>query len=442
MSASETPARPARGTCADCGAEASSERTFCEDCGAFLSWTAQPGPAEEQPAARRAGAGSPAAAAVALTTTPAAAAGPTASPAPATAAPSTAVPSTATAAGPTASVPAAPVPTASVPTEREAETTELPPVPVEAVAAPQAPAPSPAATERARALLVPVAEPPAAPPADPAVAPVLPGRPEEARPRVRGAAEEPEFDGATCPWCATSNPPERHFCRRCGAQFATRDESGATPLPWWRRLLGNDGGEAPWAGQRPRLRRGFGRTVRLALLAGLVVLVLVAGLIWAGPAVDAVNDHFAKRVPIDPVAVTASRSYEGHGPELTIDKISNSWWGTGIEGDSAGEWLEAGFGRPVRLLDLVITPGASADVAQQLAQARPRQLELLITDVDGKTVTRQVELTGDGAQRVKLRAGRVTKVRLVLRSAFGVAAGKQVAVAEVEFFGRKTSGSS
>ncbi|GGV15760.1 hypothetical protein GCM10010495_32260 [Kitasatospora herbaricolor] len=424
MSASETPARPARGTCADCGAEASSERTFCEDCGAFLSWTAQPGPAEERPAAVVAAAGAPAAAA--LTTTPAAAAGPTASPASPTAVPSAAVPATA----------------AGGPAEREAETTELPPVPAEAAASAQAPAPGPAATERARALLVPVAEPPAAPPADPAVAPVLPGRPEEARPRVRGAAEEPEFDGATCPWCATSNPPERHFCRRCGAQFATRDEGGAAPLPWWRRLLGSDGGEAPWAGQRPRLRRGFGRRARLALLAGLVVLVLVAGLIWAGPAVDAVNDHFAKRVPIDPVAVTASRSYEGHGPELTIDKISNSWWGTGIEGDSAGEWLEAGFGRPVRLLDLVITPGASADVAQQLAQARPRQLELLITDVDGKTVTRQVELTGDGAQRVKLRAGRVTKVRLVLRSAFGVAAGKQVAVAEVEFFGRKTSGSS
>ncbi|MFD0257067.1 zinc ribbon domain-containing protein [Kitasatospora indigofera] len=430
MSASETPARPARGTCADCGAEASSERTFCEDCGAFLSWTAQPGPAADGPAP-------------AVAAGPAPAAGATASPAPApsaaaspVAAPAAAASSGAAPAAATATV------TAAVTAEREAETTELPPVPAEAAAPAQAPAPSPAATERARALLVPVAGAPAAPAADPAVAPVLPGRPEEARPRVRGAAEEPEFDGATCPWCATSNPPERHFCRRCGAQFATRDEAGATPLPWWRRLFGGDGGEAPWAGQRPRLRRGFGRTVRLALLAGLVVLVLVAGLIWAGPAVDAVNDHFAKRVPIDPVAVTASRSYEGHGPELTVDKVSNSWWGTGIEGDSAGEWLEAGFGRPVRLLDLVITPGASADVAQQLAQARPRQLELLITDVDGRTVTRQVELTGDGAQRVKLRAGRVTKVRLVLRSAFGVAAGKQVAVAEVEFFGRKTSGSS
>ncbi|MCX5213560.1 zinc ribbon domain-containing protein [Kitasatospora sp. NBC_00240] len=428
MSASETPARPARGTCADCGAEASSDRTFCEDCGAFLSWTAQPAPAggrpANAPAAPSAEAEAPAASLV-TATAPAAAGttGATTSPAPAAAAPS----ATATG-GPAVGAP-----------EREAETTELPPVPVDAAARVPAPAP---ATERARALLVPVAEAPAAPPADPAVAPVLPGRPEEARPRVRGTAEEPEFDGATCPWCATSNPPERHFCRRCGAQFATRDEAGAAPLPWWRRLFGGDGGEAPWAGQRPRLRRGFGRTARLALLAGLVVLVLVAGLIWAGPAVDAVNDHFAKRVPIDPVAVTASRSYEGHGPELTIDKISNSWWGTGIEGDSAGEWLEAGFGRPVRLLDLVITPGASADAAQQLAQARPRQLELLITDVDGRTVTRQVELTGDGAQRVKLRAGRVTKVRLVLRSAFGVAAGKQVAVAEVEFFGRKTSGSS
>ncbi|WP_371482304.1 zinc ribbon domain-containing protein [Kitasatospora sp. NBC_00315] len=411
MSASETPARPARGTCADCGAEASPERTFCEECGAFLSWA--PGPA---PAAVAASAVAEAPAGTAREAAPAAG-------------PATTTPAPAPSGDPTVT---APVPAP------EAETTELPPV-----AAPAAPrAPARAAAERAHALLVPVPGPVAAPAGDPAVAPVLPGRPEEARPRVRTAGDEPRFDGTDCPWCATSNPPERHFCRRCGAQFSTIGDRAPVPRSWWRRLWARDGGEAPWAGQRPRLRRGLGRTVRLVLAALLAVAVLVAALVWTGPAVDAVTDHFAARVPLDPVTMTASRSYEGHGPELTVDKVSNSWWGTGIEGDGAGEWLEASFGRPVRLLDLLVTPGASADAAQQLAQARPHLVELVITDADGRSETRQVELTGDGAQRVKLRAARVTKVRVVLRSAFGVAAGKQVAVAELEFFGRTSSGSS
>ena len=149
-------------------------------------------------------------------------------------------------------------------------------------------------------------------------------------------------DAAPCPWCAAANPPERHFCRRCGAQFTAPVEARTAPPPWWRRLPGGADGDPPRAGQRPRLRRRFGRTARLPPPAGLVVLFLVTGLIWTGPAVEAANDHFAERVA-DPVTVTASRSYEGHRPELATHRISDSWRGTGIEGDSAGEWLEAGL---------------------------------------------------------------------------------------------------
>ncbi|MGW4896741.1 zinc ribbon domain-containing protein [Kitasatospora sp. NPDC004240] len=419
MSVSETPARPARGNCGECGAVASGERTFCEECGAFLRWVGQEEPAVATGpvrAADRAADGGGKGADGRAGDAKGGAGKPAAEPSP--------VP------------PAVPTaPTVPVAPAADPETAELPPV--AEPGSPRVPA-EVLAAERAHAMVVPVPEAPAPPAADPAVAPVLPGRPEESRPRVRATVGGEAQGGPECPWCGAGNPPGRRFCRRCGARFDATAGDGPVALPWWRRLLGGRDGEQPWAGQRPRLRRGPARAVRLAVTAAVLVLALVAAMVWTGPAVDAVTDHFADRVPVDPVRMTASRSYDTHGPELTLDKVSNSWWGSGIEGDGAGEWLEAEFGRPVRLLDLMITPGAAADPAQQLAQARPRGLELLLTDADGDTETRTVELSGDGPQRVRLRAGRVTKVRLVVRSAYGVAPGKQVAVAEVEFFGRKS----
>lgn len=66
------------------------------------------------------------------------------------------------------------VPAREVPARQvEADTTEMPPVSLADVLA----------TERAQALLVPVPDPAGV---GPAVAPVLPGRPQENGPRVRG----------------------------------------------------------------------------------------------------------------------------------------------------------------------------------------------------------------------------------------------------------------
>lgn len=106
--------------------------------------------------------------------------------------------------------------------------------------------------ERARSLLIPVSDPEPRAPAAPAVAPVLPGRPVANRPQVR--APGPEFGpqgGTPCPWCATLNLPDRHYCGRCAMPMAGGGPSAPGRQPWWRRIPGFGVAQTPWAGDRP-----------------------------------------------------------------------------------------------------------------------------------------------------------------------------------------------
>lgn len=119
-----------------------------------------------------------------------------------------------------------------------------------------------------------------------------------------------------------------------------------------------------------------------------------------------------------------------------IDAVSNSWWGPGVPQSAEGEWLEARFRDPVRLLDIGITPGQSARGDTLTKSALPHRVEVRITTDDGKTTTRELNLDqGVGFQHCPFRAENVTVVRLTIRSAYGADAKKQVAIAEIEFFG-------
>ncbi|MFJ2395292.1 NADase-type glycan-binding domain-containing protein [Streptomyces sp. NPDC087843] len=297
------------------------------------------------------------------------------------------------------------------------------------------------AAERARSLLVPVADPEERP-AAPSVAPVLPGLPVANRPQVRAPGGEHGAEGGvSCPWCATPNRPDRHFCGRCALPMAGERQPPGR-LPWWRRLLNSRNGQTPWAGDRPRLRRGFGRVMNWVVGAVVLTLVVVAAM-NTGTAVQAVMDHFAKRAPIGPDSYKASRSFPGHGAGLAFDKLNNTWWGPGVSQSGDGEWLEARFAQPTRLLDLVITPGVSTRADQLSQSALPHRIEARVTTANGRTSTRFLTLDqGAGGQSRKFRAGDVTAVRFIIRSAYGAAASKQVSIAEIEFFGPSSSNGS
>ncbi|WP_406220449.1 NADase-type glycan-binding domain-containing protein [Streptomyces decoyicus] len=263
---------------------------------------------------------------------------------------------------------------------------------------------------------------PTAPPEAPGS--VLPGRPDPARPRVRTpqAAPEPE-DGTPCRTCATPNAPRRHFCYSC-----------ATPLTDTARTEA----EGPYAGQRPRLHRDRTRWIARAVVAAVIAAVVVGGIIGGPPAARAVQDHFAKRVQVPAATWKASHSGPEQGPKLAFDGYSNTWWGTGYSGASDGQYLEAGFGQPTDLLNMVITPGASARTPQAADPARPHEFDLLVTDSAGKRHLLRYRLNDGGPQKVDVRVRNALTVRLVLHSAYGTTDAKQVAIAELEFFGRST----
>ncbi|MFE7586514.1 zinc ribbon domain-containing protein [Streptomyces gardneri] len=294
-----------------------------------------------------------------------------------------------------------------------------------------APAPvaeaSPAPEERSdtvvRSLLVPV---PGNRPAEPAVAaPVLPARPEAARPAQRAAdAPAPVEGGTPCPACRLTNTPGRHFCRYC-----------ATPMVPERLSTA----EGPYAGRRPGLTRDRGRWMVRALIATAVVAVVVGGVVGGPPAARAVQDHFATRVPVHPVSWAASHSAPKQDPKLAGDGYSNTWWGTGYAGDSAGQYLEAGFAEPTDLLSVLITPGSAKNTTQADGQATPRTFDLVVKDASGETRVSHHLINDGGTQRVDLRVRDALSVRLVLRTAWRADPRKQVAVAELEFFGRSVS---
>lgn len=295
------------------------------------------------------------------------------------------------------------------------------------------------ATDRARSLLVPVADPEPRAPAEPSVVPVLPGRPVDNRPRVRTpGAESGAEGGVACPWCETPNRTDRHFCCRCAMPM-----SGAPQAPgrlvWWRRLLDFRNREAPWAGDRPRLRHGLGRILSWVVGALVLALVVTAAL-NTGKAIQAVRDHFTKPVPVNANHYAASRSFSGHGASLAFDAYNNTWWGSGLSQSDEGQWLEARFDQPTDLLDLMITPGVSAQAAQLTKEALPHRIEATITS-DGKTTTQSFNLGyRAGGQTIQFRHRQVTAVRFTLQgSAYGATDQKQVAIAAIEFFGPPNS---
>ncbi|MER5434631.1 zinc ribbon domain-containing protein [Streptomyces sp. NPDC002588] len=441
--------------CAECGTRAEPGQSFCDACGAVLSWTDR-APARATTAAT--------ASATASASAPA--------PAPASASASGSVSGDAAPAARTApaATTAAPAPAAdhadadgdrtpdagtNEADEDDEDTTEtpLPALPPETPAAPAAAsdenaatAPAPALGDtmaaRARSLLVPVAEPEApAPAAPPSVAPVLPGVPVADRPQVRAPGPVlGEEHGVACPWCATPNRPDRHYCARCAMPMTLEDRSSFR-LPWWRRLFGR-GGETPWAGDRPRLRRTFDR-----ILTWVVAAAVVGGLIFVGMKtpgwIQATRDHFAKRAAVDPDTYAASRSYPGHKPDLAFDKVNNTWWGPGVSQSGEGEWIEARFSEPTRLLDLIITSGTSTKADQLNQSALPHRVKATITLKDGTTTTREITLDQvAGGQRRAFRVGEVTKVRFTLESAYRASASTQVAIAEIEFFGPSSANAS
>lgn len=328
--------------------------------------------------------------------------------------------------------PAAPAPT--VPATSAGKATPANPIAaggagVSATAGPAAAAPAAVAGQEASA------DTPTADPA-PVVAPA-PVQPGEA-PRRRSAPPPPVDDRRAplpgelvCPNCGSGNERGRRFCRSCGATLLAQAE--AVRLPWWRRLFRRRGYAA---GER---RRRHDHRMPRRLLAMVAALCLVAVAVAARPliirGINNLKDVTSAHVPIRPDGFDASSFLREASPANVSDGATNRYWAP--QGQAVGSWVEASFIRPVRLLDIVVTPGVGADEQQFLKHARPHELAVVATAKNGAATTKTLTLRDEpGPQHFTYEAHDTIRVRFIVRSTYGPGGTPSVAIGELEFFGR------
>lgn len=254
--------------------------------------------------------------------------------------------------------------------------------------------------------------------------PVRPAKPVAPRPVVRPSAAPDEVAGSPCPVCGTPNQPGRRFCRRCAAELSPADKPA--PLPWWRTV---------WPFRR-RVRAGSGRAVRLLVILTVVVALAAGGflLLPAGRALyEDTLDKLGEAKPVTPVDIRASAEVPRHPATNTTDGRSNRYWGAPAPGAS----VTYTFREPFRLINLIITNGASASPEEYARQARATQLDLEVTTADGTVHREELSLSDKpGPQTIETGISDVRTVRLVLRSPVDLAEGRHLALGEVEFFQR------
>ncbi len=273
----------------------------------------------------------------------------------------------------------------------------------------------------------PPAQPAARPPATPAGAspqPVQPAKAVAPRPVVRTAAVSDDVSGVPCPNCGTPNPPDRRFCRRCAARLTPT--TAPAPLPWWRTI---------WPFRR-RTRSGSGRATRFLVVLA-VVLALCAGGFLLLPAgrhlIEDTRDKLGKAKAVTATRVEASAEVPGHPVGDSTDGLSNRYWGAPGPGASATYT----FAKPFRLVDVIITNGASSSPEEYAKQARALQIDMEVTTRDGRKVHRKLALSDKpGPQTFPTGISDATTVRLTLDAPAGAAPERHLALAEVEFFQR------
>ncbi|GAB3159061.1 zinc ribbon domain-containing protein [Micromonospora sonneratiae] len=272
-------------------------------------------------------------------------------------------------------------------------------------------------------------------PTDPVA--VQPGQVQHRRPVRPVTQDQPETTGGDriCPRCQAGNDELRRFCRACGALLV--ETEAPVRRSWWRRLLDRIRGR----NRDPRRRRdgraaaNARRLLKIVALICLLVVLAIAGPPLVSRAVSEVRDRIQDPVPLTPQTVTASSAGESTPATRIADGVTNRYWSP--TGPAVGAWVEATFASPVRILDIIVTPGISLEQGKFLTVGRPGQLDLVATTSDGTVVERTIKLRDQpGPQPFKFEASGVVRLKVVVRSIHGPQSEPTVAIGEVEFFGR------
>lgn len=252
--------------------------------------------------------------------------------------------------------------------------------------------------------------------------------------------EEPRQPGAgeiACRSCGIGNASDRRFCRACKAPLA--EEVASPKVPWWRRLLRFVFLKRTYQAGHRRQVVGNVRVWPLVALLLAILLVSVASVSplrsLAGSAYTAIRDRTSPHVAVTPVAARASSAAPGRQPALVYDGVSNRYWAP--SGAPEGAWIELSLARPVRLLDVILTGGISAEKREFLLQGRPREVEVSVRTSGGGVQTKTITLQDEpGGQHFAIKVSDAVQLRLTIRSAYGMGSGHLCALAEVEIFAR------
>ncbi len=258
----------------------------------------------------------------------------------------------------------------------------------------------------------------------------------------------------SCPRCATGNPLERRFCRRCGEWLVPAAAVPAAPArpwrSWWQRLVGplNRADRAAYRRSLSPATRAF-RTALLVLLVVALVAVLSP---LAGNPVGRVKDEVQSRLGSGRVdrgtfTVTPLPGSRGRNAALGMDALHDNvrdtaWsveWNRQVAGNLDEEPTScrplappdprAGFvvtfARPVDVREIGVESGGIGEVSAAPGKGRswmPQVVDLRWTVVDGdaapRTECQRLRLAATtGLQRFRVTAGSVSKLELAVLSA-------------------------
>lgn len=134
-----------------------------------------------------------------------------------------------------------------------------------------------------------------------------------------------------------------------------------------------------------------------------------------------------------PTRVEASTELPGHPVSHSTDGLSNRYWG--VPGPGAS--VTYTFAKPFRLVNVIITNGASPSPEEYAKQGRALQIDMEVTARDGQKIHKKFALSDKpGPQTFPTGISNATTIRLTLDAPAGLTPNRHVALGEVEFFQR------
>ncbi|MEV4759043.1 zinc-ribbon domain-containing protein [Micromonospora sp. NPDC049559] len=272
-------------------------------------------------------------------------------------------------------------------------------------------------------------------PGDPvAVQPGMATQPRRPRP-VEEVRPAPVVGERICPKCGAGNEKTRRFCSNCGSPLAVQEVVEAKRT-WWQRLIDRLRRRNREARQR-RDRRAARRLLMIISVICVLTILAVVGPPLVRRGINEIRDQTGEHVPLRPTGAQASSEQPDAPAARIFDGATNRFWAP--NGPAAEAWVEVNYADPVRILDIVVTPGVSTEQDKFLAVGRPQALAVVATRANGETVDTVLQLRDQpGPQSFEFEAPDVAKLRLVVRSVYGPPrSNPSVAIGEVEFFGRR-----